>query len=145
MRWIVAVLLTVHGLIHLMGFAKAFGYAELPQLTQPISREMGLVWLSAGLLVVVSAVSTMAWPRGVWMVGTAALVLSQAAIVSAWGDAWAGTVMNVVLLLAVAHSWFTAGPTSFRAQFERDVAAGLARPIEAADVTEADLTALPEP
>ena len=41
MRWIVAVLLAVHGLIHLMGFAKAFGYAELPQLTQP-------VWVSRG-------------------------------------------------------------------------------------------------
>ena len=36
-RWMVAVLLAVHGLIHLMGFAKAFGYAQLPQLTQPIS------------------------------------------------------------------------------------------------------------
>ncbi len=37
------------------------------------------------------------------------------------------------------------GPTSFRAQFERDVAAGLARPVETHVVTEADLTGLPEP
>ena len=48
MRWIVAVLLAVHGLIHLMGFAKAFGYAELPQLTQPISREMGVAVAGGG-------------------------------------------------------------------------------------------------
>ena len=48
MRWIVAILLAVHGLIHLMGFAKAFGYAELPQLTQPISREMGLAVVGGG-------------------------------------------------------------------------------------------------
>jgi hypothetical protein len=27
-----AVLLVAHGLIHLLGFAKAFGFAELPQL-----------------------------------------------------------------------------------------------------------------
>ena len=27
-RWTLAVLLAVHGLIHFMGFAKAFGYAE---------------------------------------------------------------------------------------------------------------------
>jgi Family of unknown function (DUF6544) len=38
MRWILLVLMGVHGLIHLMGFAKGFGYADLPQLTQPISR-----------------------------------------------------------------------------------------------------------
>ena len=51
MRWVIAALLIVHGLIHGMGFAKAFGYASLPQLTQPISRGMGVVWLIAGLLV----------------------------------------------------------------------------------------------
>ena len=62
MRWIVLVLLAVHGLIHLMGFAKASGYAQLPQLTQPISREMGLLWLAAGLLVTASAVMVAAWP-----------------------------------------------------------------------------------
>ena len=47
MRWAVIGLLTVHGLIHLMGFAKAFGYADLPQLSQPISREWGVLWLLA--------------------------------------------------------------------------------------------------
>jgi hypothetical protein len=57
MRWIVAILLAVHGLIHFMGFAKAFGYAELPQLTLPASRAMGVVWLTGGVLVVVSAVT----------------------------------------------------------------------------------------
>jgi hypothetical protein len=64
MRWIIAVLFAVHGLIHLMGFAKAFGYAKLPQLIQPISREMGLLWLAGGLLVVASAAMIVARTRG---------------------------------------------------------------------------------
>ena len=145
MRWIVAVLLAVHGLIHLMGFAKAFGYAQLPQLTQPISRELGLLWLAAGLLVTASAVMLAAWPRHFWIVGGVALMMSQAVIVSAWRDAWAGTVVNVVLLVAVSHGWLTEGPLSFRAEFERDAAAGLARPLEAPVVTEADLASLPGP
>jgi hypothetical protein len=109
-RWIVVVLLVVHGLIHLMGFAKAFGYAELPQLTQPVSREMGVLWLAAGLLVVASAVSMVVWPRSAWIVGGVALIVSQAVILSAWSDAKAGTIGNVVLLLAVAHDWFNHGP-----------------------------------
>jgi hypothetical protein len=70
MRWIVVVLLVVHGLIHWMGFAKAFGYVELPQLTRPVSREMGVVWLAAGLLVVASAVTMVASPRSFWIVGS---------------------------------------------------------------------------
>ena len=41
MRWAFAFIIGLHGLIHLMGPAKAFGYADLPQLTQPISRGEG--------------------------------------------------------------------------------------------------------
>jgi hypothetical protein len=86
MHWIIAVLLAAHGLINLMGFpavrpgtfAKAFGYAELPQLTQPVSQVMGVAWLAAGLLVVASAVMMLAWPRSFWIVGAVALVMSQA-------------------------------------------------------------------
>lgn len=146
MRWLVAGLLAAHGLIHLLGFAKAFGYLALPQLTQPISSGMGLAWLAAGLLVVASAVTIIAWPGGVWMVGAVALLVSQAVILSTWRDAWAGTFINALLLMVVAHGWLTEGPRSFRAQFERDVAAGLARPLAAtAVVTDADLLALPDP
>jgi Family of unknown function (DUF6544) len=141
----VAAFLAVHGFIHLMGFAKAFGYAELPQLTRPVSEVMGVAWLVAGLAVVASAVTMVASPRRFWIVGAVSLVMSQAVILSAWSDAKAGTIANVVLLLAVAHAWFNQGPQSFRAQFERDVAVGLARPLEAPVVTEVDLAALPEP
>ncbi len=145
MRWIVAAVLTVHALIHVMGFAKAFGYAELPQLTQPVSHVAGVAWLTAGLLVFASAATMVAWPHRFWTIGALALVMSQAVILSAWSDAKAGTIVNVLFLLAVAHSWFNDGPRSFRAQFGRDVAAALARPLDAHVVTEIDLAPLPEP
>ena len=51
----------------------------------------------------------------------------------------------LLLPFAVAYGWFTRGPSSFRAQFARDAGAGLARPLEAPAVTEADLAPLPEP
>src|SRR3954451_23051315 len=114
MRWIVVVLLVVHGLIHLMGFAQAFGHAQLPQLHLPISREMGVVWLAAGLLVVASAITMVASPRSFWIVGAIALLASQAVILSAWSDAKAGTIANVLLALAVTYHWFNYGPQSFR-------------------------------
>ena len=127
MRWIPIALLGVHGLIHLMGFAEAFGYVDLPQLTQPISRASGVVWLVAGCLVMTTAAMLGVGSRSYWMVGAVALVVSQAVIFSAWGDAWAGTGANVILLLVVAHGWLTEGPRSFHAQYLRDADAGLAR------------------
>ena len=145
MRWLVVGVLALHGLIHAMGFAKAFGYAELPQLVQPISRTMGVAWLLAGGLILATAAMVAVGSRHTWLVGTIAVVLSQAVIVSAWRDAWAGTLANVVLLLVVAHSWFMAGPRSFQAQFDRDAAVGLARNTTTGLITDADLAPLPTP
>ena len=65
--------LTLHGLIHLLAVAEAFGYTELAQLTQPISRAMGVAWLAASILVVAAAATLVARPRATWMVGAAAL------------------------------------------------------------------------
>jgi hypothetical protein len=138
-------LLTVHGLIHLMGFAKGFGYAEFPQLTQPISRGWGVVWLLGSGLVLATAALLARGARSYWIVGALALVVSQVLVVAAWRDAWAGSVVNAVLLIVVAHGFLTEGPWSFHAQFLRDAEAGLSRPVDAPLITEADLTPLPEP
>ncbi len=46
MRIVFSLLLTIHALIHIMGFAKGFGYAALSQLKIPISRPMGVLWLT---------------------------------------------------------------------------------------------------
>lgn len=128
-----------------MGFAKAFGYAELRQLTQPISREMGVLWLLAAGLVMASAAMVATGSRHTWIVAAVALVASQAVIVSAWQDAWAGTVANVVLLLVVVLGWFMQGPRSFQAEYDGDARTGLARMREATLITDADLAPLPGP
>jgi hypothetical protein len=64
MRVLLAVVLVVHGLIHLLGAAKGFRLAVLPQLTQPVSAGMGLAWLVAALLFLAAAGSLYGWPRG---------------------------------------------------------------------------------
>ena len=145
MRWIPIALIGLHGLIHLMGFAKGFGYADLPQLTQPISRSWGVVWLAAAGLVTGSAAMIGAGARYYWIAGMFALLVSQVVIFTAWRDAWAGTAANLLLLLIVVHGWLTEGPQSFHAQYLRDADAGLARAAAAPMVTEADLARLPDP
>jgi hypothetical protein len=63
MKWVIVALLVIHGAIHSMGFLKAYGIAELPQLRQPISPAMGRLWLAAAVLVLVTAACLAFAPR----------------------------------------------------------------------------------
>ncbi len=146
-RFIVVVLLTGHGLIHLLGAAKGFGWAEVNQLTQPIGPAAGALWLSAAVLVLATAALLATGPpTWWWAVAGAAAVTSQAAIATSWSDAKAGAVINVLLILGAAYGFASAGPTSYHAQWRGRVTQSLAE-VHAgpALVTEADLAALPEP
>ena len=145
MRWFVVVVLSLHGLIHLLGFTKAFGLAEVKQLSQPIGRSMGLVWLCASVLMLAASVAFVAAPRWFWLVGACALVLSQSAILASWGDAKFGTVGNVVLLVAVVFRFASHGPLSLREEFAGTVRAGLADAAPPRLLREDDLSGLPEP
>ncbi len=145
MKWVIVALLVIHGAIHSIGFLKAYGIAELPQLRQPISRAMGRLWLAAAVLVLVTAACLAFAPRVGWMVGAAALIVSQAVIVSSWSDAKFGTVANAVLFVAVVHGFLSQGPSSDRAEYRRLVATELARPPVEAVLTEPDLLRLPAP
>jgi len=147
MRFLFVAFLVLHGLIHLMGFAKAYGFAELPQLRTPISPPAGVAWLVAAVLFVVAGVCVYAVPRWWWAVGACALVVSTPVIWSSWADAKAGAVANVVVLVAVVVGAAMNGPWSLRAQYHRDIAVPLAETrIQALPVvTDADLAPLPAP
>ena len=50
------IITTVHGLVHLMGFMKAFNLAKIPQLTANINKPVGVAWLAAFALFYFQAV-----------------------------------------------------------------------------------------
>ena len=43
LKYTFAFIILVHGLIHLLGFAKAFGYGNITQLTKEISKPIGML------------------------------------------------------------------------------------------------------
>lgn len=145
MRWLFLALLAVHGLIHFMGFAKAFGLAELPQLSQPISKPAGVAWLVAGLALLATAALFLLAPGLWWAVGLPALLLSQVLVGLSWRDARFGTVANVLVLAGVAYGSAAQGPFGLRAQYRDAVRERLARAVTPPLLTEADLVPLPEP
>lgn len=145
MKWFFVVVVVLHGLIHLLGFAKAFGLAEVAQLQQPISRPLGALWLLAAVLFVVTVILLFAAPSWWWVSAAAAVLLSQGLIVSSWKDARFGTIANVIVLVPLVIAILGRGPSSFRASYQREVARGLARTAEPAPITEAEIARLPAP
>jgi len=63
MRYAIAALLTIHGLIHLMGFLKPWKLAKIEQLSgraivplsETASRVVGVFWLAAALFLLSAA------------------------------------------------------------------------------------------
>ncbi|MEH6763429.1 MAG: DUF6544 family protein [Aequorivita antarctica] len=113
-----AILLFIHGLIHLMGFLKAFGFAEIPQLSQDFSKQQGLLWLAVALAFVSVGVLFLI-KNNIWFwLALVAVLFSQMLIIMNWHDAKFGTIVNVIVLIvaiiAIA-SW------NFERQYKQDV------------------------
>ena len=140
-----ALFLAGHGLLHLLGVAKAFRLAPLPQLTQPIAPAAGVAWLVAAVLFVASAAAVVTWPRWWWLLAAPAIVVSSVAIVPSWSDARFGAAANVVAAAAALFGFLAQGPGSLRASYDHDVAQARGSFPPAPALTEADLTSLPAP
>ena len=109
MRIVLAVLLAMHGVIHLMGFLKSWKLAEIPQLSgaallalpESLFKAVGLAWLLSCLAFVGAASMLLFRYRPWWLVACAAIVISQLLVIYAWPDAKAGTLVNIILVVPV--------------------------------------------
>lgn len=145
-RWGTGLLVVIHGLIHLLGAVEGFGWADVEQLDGSISSAMGAVWLVAGALTIGAGVMLIARTRRWWILGAAAVLASQLVIITSWSDANAGTIVNIVLLVAVVHAVASQGPRSARSRYRAHADGALASSAGAgAVVTAADLERLPAP
>ena len=142
-RWVVGLVVVVHGCIHLLGAAKGLGSADVTQLTEPISTGLGAVWLAAAVVTVMTGVLLLARVRWWWIVGAIAVAVSEVVIITSWADAKAGTLANVVLFVAVVYGWASQGPRGANAEYRRRARDLLAIPCAGEVVSEADLTCLP--
>ena len=144
MRIAFAILIGIHGLIHLLGPAKAFGWADVRQLRIPISPLGGALWLAAAILLTGAAIGFALGAHWWWWLGLTGIALSQVLITQSWSDAKFGTIANLVIAIPLVLLALDARPSSFRSRFEHDRDALLARPVRPAGVvTEVDLASLP--
>lgn len=96
MRILIFLLILVHGLIHLMGFAKAFQLASLHQLTIPVSRLSGLVWLLTALLLILAAALYLFQVKTFSIPGVLGVFLSVILVLNYWTDCKWGMIPNLM-------------------------------------------------
>ena len=143
LRILFTALLLLHGVIHLMGFLKAVGAANLPQLGM-VSRRAGLFWLLAAVLFVAATVLYLMKHSSWIYLALAAVIVSQTLILFSWKEAKWGTIANmivlpVVLLSFTSHQFEKKYRSDAREQFRIRAAGSV--PL----ITEADLQHLPPP
>jgi hypothetical protein len=109
MLWVIFALTFIHGIIHLMGFVDGIGIKKMPQLSgntsvvlSPTTKtRLAYIWLLAFTLFMIALVGLVInqdWWRAL---GVLAVIISQSLIFIWWKDAKAGTIANIIILLAM--------------------------------------------
>lgn len=144
LRFVLLFIISIHGLIHFMSFAKALGYGNLKSLTIPVSKPAGALWMLTAFLFIITAVLLLLKKEYWWVIGIAAAIISQIVILLSWKDAKFGTIANIVILITAVLSW---GSYRFENSWKKDVKENLLNNnnITTELVTEADLQHLPMP
>jgi hypothetical protein len=144
MRFLFIVIVFLHGLIHLLGFVKAFGLMEIKELASPISKPVGAVWLMVTAVFLIYGFLAFINNKHAWLIGLIAVSLSQVLIISVWKDAKFGTIPNVILAIAVLFSY---GNSVFDALVKKEKSEILSKSENqvADDFSEKDIENLPPP
>ncbi|MEI6049103.1 MAG: DUF6544 family protein [Bacteroidota bacterium] len=144
MRIVFLIIVLLHGLIHLLGFVKGFGFKEVKELTLPISKPMGFVWLTATVLFLTYGILYLANSKYAWLFGLVAVAISQILIILFWKDAKLGTIPNIAILIVSIASF---GYYNFQKLVQQETNNLLSQNkiIKNNIISENDIKSLPEP
>jgi hypothetical protein len=98
LKILILFVIIIHGIIHVLGFVKAFNYAEIKELKLPISKPLGIIWLFAFFLFIIAAILYILSLKYWLLVAITATVVSQFLIIISWQDAKFGTIINILLV-----------------------------------------------
>ncbi len=143
-RYIFIFLTLLHGLIHFMGFVKAFNYANFSQLTKEISKPMGVLWFVTATLFVLSVILFL-FIKDAWVYfALLAILFSQYLLLNNWQDAKFGTIANGIILIFVIIGFFQ---INFKNDYRNEVKIGLLQTISLPKtvLSEDIIKDLPEP
>ena len=106
MQVVFIILLTFHGIIHSLGFFKAFGYLEV-NFTVHISKPFGLVWLASFLFFLITVALVVLKNENWWWLWLTGVVLSQFLVIVFWQDAKYATIVNLIVFVGTFIAFAT--------------------------------------
>jgi hypothetical protein len=144
LKYIFALIMFTHGLIHFVGFAKAYNYGNIIQITKEISKPNGLLWLLAAFLFIAAAVLFLLKKESWFYTAIIAALISQILLITVWKDAKFGTLLNIIILFVSITSWAS---NQFEMAFKADVKKHITQShfSNANLLREADIVGLPIP
>jgi hypothetical protein len=144
LKYIFAFVTLIHGLIHFMGFAKAYNYGNITQISKYISKSTGSIWFITAILFIIAVVLFFVKKESWAYFAIVAAVISQILIITVWKDAKFGTIINIIVLfVAIASLAIHHFEMGFKADVERHITQ--TNFINNDLLTEADIISLPIP
>jgi len=127
-RLIFSTIVVLHGLLHLIGFAREWNLGSPRRIagkklfaqSLDTSKTAGALWLAASALFLSAAIFYLLRKDWYWIPAAGGLVLSQTLIIIYWQDARYGTMVNAVILIAVISA---AATMRFNTMVRREVKA----------------------
>ena len=92
-------IILIHGIIHLLGFIKAFYSTEVSMQVLGISKPLGALWLITFILFVATSASLFLNNKKWFYLAFIAVCISQILIILTWKEAKFGTIANVIILI----------------------------------------------
>ncbi|MEI7661325.1 MAG: DUF6544 family protein [Bacteroidota bacterium] len=116
----------------------------MKQLTIPISKPFGLLWMLAAILFIAAVALYLKESEYWWEVVLPAVIVSQVLIIMSWQDAKYGTIANIIILIA---AFIYVNILFFEKSFKNDVNKNLLvnNSMPAGILPEADIQPLPAP
>ncbi len=104
MKYLLVAFLFLHGIIHLFGFAKAFGLSQMDQIKTEISKVQGVFWFIAFVLFSYSGEALLSKNTYWYWIALSGVILSVILIAVTWRDSKYGILPNIIICLAATIS-----------------------------------------
>ncbi len=113
MKYVFAIIIILHALLHLLGFIKEYKLAQVSQisgetifgLSDTAKRVAGAMWMVACLSFLVTVGQYLRGSDSWWIWAIASAVISQLLIILYWHDAKAGTAANIIILAVTVFGY----------------------------------------
>lgn len=101
MRTLFIALVVIHGLVHIIGFLRAFRLLAPKGYSVDVSKPFGFLWLTAFIVFELTALMMVYDYQLWWVIGLIGVILSQWVIIYSWHDNKYGTFVNILILFVI--------------------------------------------